>query len=161
MSTVDQFLSVGDYKGESVDEAHKDKIEVLSWGWGCSQSGTTHMGEGAGAGKVQVQDLTVTKFVDTATPGLILACCKGTHIDECVLTVRKAGDNPLEYLTITMNDCIICSVDTGGSGGDGKVTENVGINFATVKVSYVPQKKDGSGGAAVEMGWKIAQNVEA
>ena len=41
---VDQFLKCGDYLGESVDANHKDEIDVLSWGWGMNQTGTTHMG---------------------------------------------------------------------------------------------------------------------
>lgn len=160
MSNVDQFLKCGDYKGEAVDEAHKDEIEVLAWGWGASQSGTTHMGPGGGSGKVRVEDMNLTKYCDTASPNLMKACCKGTHISECVLTVRKAGDKPLEYLVITMTDCIVSSVSTGGTGGTDQLTENLVLNFAKVKVSYTPQKKDGSGGAAIEVGWDIAANVE-
>ncbi|MDN3722726.1 type VI secretion system tube protein Hcp [Roseibium salinum] len=38
-------------KGEAQDKSHKDKIDVLSWSWGASQSGTTHMGGGSGSGK--------------------------------------------------------------------------------------------------------------
>ena len=157
---VDQFLKCGDYKGESVDAKHKDEIDVMSWGWGMAQTGTTHMGPGAGGGKVSVQDMSITKYVDKSSPNLMKACCKGTHIPECILTVRKAGNTPLEYVVITMNDCIISSVSTGGSGGEDRLTETVVLNFAKVKLTYVPQKADGSGEAAVEMNWNIAQNTE-
>ena len=34
-----------------------------------SNAGSAHAGGGAGAGKVNVQDLTFTKWVDKATPG--------------------------------------------------------------------------------------------
>ncbi len=37
---VDMFLKIGDVKGESRDDKHKDEIDVLSWSWGMSQSGT-------------------------------------------------------------------------------------------------------------------------
>ena len=63
------------------------------------------------------------------------------------LRVRKAGEKPLEYLTITMSDLIITSVSTGGSGGEDRLTENVTINFAKVKVDYKEQTKTGTGGA--------------
>ena len=39
----------------------KDKIDILAWSWGLSNSGTAHVGGGAGAGKVNVQDISVTK----------------------------------------------------------------------------------------------------
>ena len=47
---VDMFLKMDGIKGESVDDKHKDEIDVLSWSWGMSQSGSAHMGGGAGAG---------------------------------------------------------------------------------------------------------------
>lgn len=158
---VDMFLKLGDIKGESVDDKHAGEIDVLSWSWGMSQSGSTHTGSGGGAGKVSVQDISVTKFCDTASPPVMLACCNGKHYPEAKLTVRKAGEKPLEYLKITMKDVLVSSVSTGGSNGEDRLTENVTLNFAEFKVEYTPQKPDGSGGAAVEAAWNIAKNVKA
>jgi type VI protein secretion system component Hcp len=31
---VDIFIKIGDIKGESMDKAHKDEIDVLNWSWG-------------------------------------------------------------------------------------------------------------------------------
>ncbi len=158
---VDMFFKIGDIKGESIDSSHKEEIDVLAWSWGMSQSGTTHQGTGGGAGKVNVQDISFTKWVDKASSNLMLYCCNGKHIPEAKLTVRKAGETPLEYLIITINDIIIASVSTGGSGGEDRLTENVVLNFAKVKVSYQPQKADGSAdGGAIEMGWNIPENVK-
>jgi len=61
---VDMFMKAGDIEGESNDAKHKGSIDVLAWSWGMSQSGTTHMGTGGGAGKVNIQDLSFTKYVD-------------------------------------------------------------------------------------------------
>jgi type VI secretion system secreted protein Hcp len=158
---VDMFLKLGDYKGESQDAAHKDEIDVLSWNWGTHQSGTTHLGGGGGSGKVHVDDLTITKYVDKSTPNIFKGCCKGTHIPEAKLTVRKAGDKPLEYLKITMKDIVVSSYATGGNSDKDRITETVTLNFAQVKVEYTPQKKDGSGEASIPVGWNVAQNVEA
>ena len=125
-----------------------------------SQSGTTHAGRGGGAGKVSVQDVSVTKFIDKSSAPLMQKCCSGSHIKEAVLTVRKAGgDEPLEYLVITMTDVLVSNISTGGSGGEDRLTENVTLNFAKFKVAYTPQKPDGSGDAAVESSWNIAENV--
>src|SRR5262245_46142649 len=157
---VDMFLKIDDVKGESRDDKHAGEIDVLAWSWGASQSGTTHSGTGGGAGKVNVQDLSLTKYVDKSSPGLLLSCCNGKHYKEAVLTVRKAGEKPLEYLKITMKELLISSVSTGGSGGEDRLTENVTLNFAEFKVEYSPQKADGSGDAAVEVGWNIAKNVK-
>lgn len=157
---MDIFIKIGDLKGESIDDKHKDEIQVLAWSWGMSQSGTTHMGPGGGSGKVAVQDLSFTHFLDKASPNLMLACANGKHFSEALLTVRKAGEKPLEYLKVTMTDLIVTSCTTGGSGGEDRITENVSLNFAKFKVEYTPQKKDGSGDAPVTIGWDIAGNVK-
>jgi len=159
---VDMFIKIGDIEGESADDAHGGEIDVLAWSWGMSQSGSMHVGGGGGSGKVNVQDLSLTKFVDKSSANLMLHCCNGKHIPECTLVVRKAGENPVEYVTIVLTDCLVSSVSTGGSGGEDRLTENVTLNFGTVKVSYQPQGKDGAAdGGAIEMGWNIEKNVKA
>src|SRR4026207_2227247 len=104
---VDMFMKIDGIKGESGDDKHKDEIDVLSWSWGMSNSGSAHVGGGAGAGKVNVQDLSFTKYVDSSSPKLLLACCKGTHYTEANLIVRKAGDNPVEYIKIKMEEVMV------------------------------------------------------
>jgi type VI secretion system secreted protein Hcp len=157
---VDMFLKLGDIKGESTDDTHKDEIDVLAWSWGMSQSGTTHQGPGGGAGKVSVQDISVTKWVDKATPNLMLGCSTGQHYKDALLTIRKAGGTPVEYLKITMKEVLISSVSTGGSQGEDRLTENVSLNFAEYKVSYTPQKEDGSEDAAIDAAYNMAKNVK-
>jgi len=156
---VDMFFKIGDLKGESVDDKHKVEIDVLAWSWGMSQSGTTHMATGGGAGKVNVQDISFTKYVDKSSPNLIQYCCNGKHFSDALLTVRKAGENPLEYLKITLKDLMIAAVTTGGSGGEDRLTENVTLNFGRFKIEYVAQKADGSGEPGVHAGFDIQKNT--
>src|SRR5689334_20706515 len=140
---VDMFLKLDKIEGESRDNAHAKEIDVLAWSWGMSNSGSAHMGGGAGAGKVSVQDLSLTKYIDKA-----------------VLTVRKAGGKPLEYVVIEMKEVLITSVSTGGSGGEDRLTENVSLNFAEYKLTYKSQKADGSDDATVEVSYNIAENKD-
>ncbi|WP_295527059.1 type VI secretion system tube protein Hcp [uncultured Pseudacidovorax sp.] len=158
---IDMFIKIGDLTGESVDKVHKGKIDVLAWSWGLSQSGTTHMGGGGGSGKVSVQDLSITKYVDASSPSLFKTCCNGTHHKDAQLIVRKAGGKgPVEYIKITMTEVLITAVSTGGSGGEDRLTENVTLNFAKVKVEYTPQKPDGTPEPVKEAEWDIAENAE-
>jgi len=157
---VDMFIKLGDVGGESTDSVHAGEIDVLSWSWGLSQSGTTHMGGGGGSGKVNVQDINLTKYVDKASPKIMMACCNGKHYSEATLVVRKAGENPVEYVKIRMTDLLITSVSTGGSGDEDRLTENVTLNFAKVSVDYTPQKKDGTAEGPVTMCWNIEQNTQ-
>lgn len=160
---VDMFIKIGDIKGESSDKVHAGEIDVLAWSWGMSQSGSMHSGTGGGAGKVNIQDLSFTKYVDKSSPNLMMACSSGKHYPETTLVVRKAGgDSQVEYLTITLKEVLVSSLHTGGSGGEDRLTENVSLNFASVSVVYQPQKADGSkDGGPINYGWNVRQNVKA
>lgn len=157
---VDMFLKLEGIDGESVDATHADSINIISWNWGASQSGTTHMGAGGGAGKSSFQDISITKYVDKSSHALLKHLAKGTHINEGTLTVRKAGDSPLEYIVLIMTKCIITSISTGGAGGEDRLSENITINFEEFEFKYTPQKDDGSPDSPLPFKYNIAENQE-
>ncbi|MEL7471361.1 MAG: type VI secretion system tube protein Hcp [Pseudomonadota bacterium] len=156
---VDMFLKMDGIAGESEDNDHKGENDVLSWSWGMSQSGTMHIGGGGGAGKASFQDLVVTKWVDKGSVSLMQKCSKGTHIPKARLIVRKAGDKPLECIRFDIDDILVSSVSTGGSGGDEKLTESVSLNFREWKMTYTPQSDTGANAPAVDFAFNIAKNV--
>ena len=158
---VDMFLKLDGVKGEAQDSAHKDEIDVLAWSWGASQSGTTHAGSGGGGGKVSVQDLSVTKYTDKASGTLALFVCNGKHIKDAMLVVRKAGEMPLEYIKLKLEDVIVSGLSYGGSGGEDRLTENLTLNFSKFHLEYFMQKPDGAGEVAGECKWDIAANTSA
>jgi type VI secretion system secreted protein Hcp len=156
---IDMFLKLDGIKGESLDHKHAGEIHIESWSWGMSQTGAHGAGGGGGAGKVSVHDISITKFVDKASPALMLHCCSGKHIPNGLVTVRKAGDKPLEYLKMKLQDILISGVQNAGHGGD-QLTENVTLNFAKFHVEYTEQKADGSGSPGGEMGWDVKANIK-
>jgi len=156
---VDMFIKIEGVDGESKDKTHTDEIDVLAWSWGMSQSGSFHVGGGGGAGKANFQDLSLTKYIDKATPLLMLRCATGEHIPEATLVVRKAGTEQQEYFNIKIEKLMVTSVSTGGSGGEDRLTENVTLNFAKVHVGYFPQKDDGSLDAEKEFNYDIEANA--
>jgi type VI secretion system secreted protein Hcp len=141
---ADIFAKLGDIKGESLDDKHKDEIEVLSISWGVSNSGSMGHGSGGGEGKASFSDLSFMHTVDKASPVLLQNCATGVHIKEATITHRKSGKGQQEYLVIKMNDVIVTSVQQSGSSGGGDTTESVSIAFAKVSLEYKPQKPDGS-----------------
>jgi type VI secretion system secreted protein Hcp len=159
---VDIFLKIDDIKGESADkQGHGGEIEVLTWNWGLTQSGTAHTGTGSGAGKVNIQDITVSKFIDMSTPNLIKACCSGKPFGQALLTVRKAGGSkPVEYIKLKLITVIVSAVTTSGSGSDDRQTESVTLNFAKCEYTYTPQTDKGDAGPAITVAWNIPANTE-
>ena len=160
---VDMFLKIDEpaVDGESMDSAHESEIDVLSWTWGMSQSGTMHVAKGGGAGKISVQDISLTKWIDSASPNLMQHCAQGTQFGTATLVCRKAGGDggQVEYLVIEMKNVIISSLSTGGSGGEDKFTENVSLNFGEFAVTYTPQDNDGSALPEIgPVGWNMQTN---
>lgn len=155
----DIFAKIGDIKGESLDDKHKDEIEVLSFSWGVANAGVVSPGSGGGSGKATFQDLSIVHNVDKASPLLLKACATGTHIKDATITHRKAGKGQQEYLIVKLNDVIITGVTHGGSPGQG-ISENVTLAFAKVDLEYKPQKADGTLDAGIHFKYDIKGNKE-
>ncbi len=161
---IDVFLHLDGLEGESRDDKHKGEIDVLGWSWGMSNAGSAafHPGGGGGAGKVSFQDLNLTKFADKASTGLMRHCATGDLIPTGKLTVRRAGEKPVEYIKVTMSDILITSVSVDGSdlGGD-RLTETITLNYRLFEYVYTPQSEDGSEGPPETFAWDLAKNKGA
>lgn len=155
---LDMFVDMGAIKGESRDKENKDKIDILAWSWGMSQSGTTHTGGGGGSGKANFQDLSFTKYVDSSSNALMNALAQGKHLEKVTLTARKAGEGQQKYISITMEEVLVTSISTGGSGGEDRLTENVTLNFGKVSFAYTPQDVKGTLSGEKTFTWNIAEN---
>ncbi len=159
---ADDFLKIGDIKGESTDDKHKEWIEILSYNWGVSQmaSASASSSGGGTTQRADLQDLSIVKLLDSATPLLFLACAKGEHIDEVKVELCRAGGDKLTYMEYTMNNVIISSVSTGGGGG-GEPTESVTFNYGKIKLNYIKQQRAGGGGGGnVPACWDLETNAE-
>jgi type VI secretion system secreted protein Hcp len=155
---TDIFAKIGDIKGESSDAKHKDQIEVLSWSWGVTQSGSMTPGGGGGAGKASFHDFNFSHHIDKASPLLMKSCATGVHIGEATITVRKAGKGQLDYLIIKMNDVVITSVAMSVAGEEPTTAENVTLRGAKVDLEYRAQKADGTLGVGVHFKYDIKAN---
>ncbi len=161
MGTVDYFLIIDGIKGETHDAKMKatNAIDIESWSWGESQTGTHGMAGGGGAGKVAMQDFHFVMKVNKASPELMLACAEGRHIKSATLIARKAGKDQQEFLTVKMENLLCSSFQTGGTAhSDIVATDQITLNFAKIEFSYKPQKADGTLDAAVKTGWDVKAN---
>ncbi len=159
----DAFIKIDGIPGESTDDKHKDWIEVLSFNFGIHQPAhaTASSAGGATSERVNVQDLSVVKHVDKASPKLYEQSCSGKHIKDVTLELCRAGGDKLKYLEVKMEQVIISSVNPGGNSGgsDGFPSESVSFNFGKIKWTYTQQKRaDGSGGGNVTGGWDLTSN---
>jgi type VI secretion system secreted protein Hcp len=156
MSQGDMFLKVegskqGPIKGEAQDDKHPAEIDVLGWSWGMRAQ--TTMGASGASGKSTLLELQVSKQVDSATTGLMSAMRNNEPLKRVVLTVRKAGKEPLEYFKIALEQARITSLEVGSEGsGTDALGESVSFAFKSISVEYVPQGTEGAqrGGMSFE-----------
>jgi len=158
---TDYFLKLDGIKGESKDSKHKDEIDILSFSWGASQTGTSAHGGGAGAGKVAFQDFHFVMKMSKASPLLLQHLSTGKPITTANLVARKAGGTQQEYLKIKFTDVLISSYQSGGSqGGDEIPVEQISLNFSQINVEYADQKEDGSLNPATVASYNLKQNTK-
>ena len=159
---IDMFLKIDGIDGESTDAKHKNEIAILSYAWGeeahMAPAGGTG-GAGGGAGKIAMQDFHFSMPVNKASPKLFLACAKGEHIKDAVLTVRHPGASPTEFLKWRFTDVLISSYHTSGDVATGALpADHVSLKFSKIEVEYRPVQPDGTLGTPVKAGWDIKTN---
>ena len=156
------FLKIDGVKGDSVKDGHADEIDVISWSWDMTQQGLAHVGKGAGGGKVSVGDVQIAKRLDTATPSLMMKCCKGEHIPKAVLVVERAGgDSPVPYLTMTMEKVFITMISPSVSDSDTEGHEMLSLNFESYDIEVAAQTESGGKGSTASAAFNIATGKAA
>jgi type VI secretion system secreted protein Hcp len=136
----------GPVKGEAADSAHPDEIQLTGWSWGMKAA--TAMGTGK-ALRPSIDELRVTKAVDRASTVLMAALRNNDAVRKAILTVRKAGKTPHEYLKLTIEKGRVSSYDVQAAPGDGIPTEVWSFAFAKVEVEYRQQLADGQLGGSL------------
>ena len=162
MAVVDYFLKIDGIDGEAQDKTHKNEIQLESWSFGATNSGSAGHGLGMGAGKVQMGDFHFVMKSNKASPKLYLACADGEHIKKAVLTCRKAGKEQQEYLKWTFTDLLVSSFQTGGSASSDVIPlDQISINFTEAQIDYKEQKADGTLGGAVTAKYNVKTQSSA
>jgi type VI secretion system secreted protein Hcp len=123
VTTTAGYLKIGDIKGESTDDKHKEEIEILSWSWGASQA-TARSRPASGPGT-----LTITKAVDKSSPKLMEASTRGRKIEQMTLTLPpRPGERAR---TVTLEGVVVSSVERSTS--ESMPTETISFNYEKIK----------------------------
>lgn len=158
------YLKIGDIKGESTDDKHKDWINLLSVSQGLSRpmsagaSGSTRQRASVSCG-----DVVCTKELDSSTAKLIEAICDGTnfpkvYIDLCVST---GGGARVPYYQWELEEVRVTSYDVSGATEGGAVPyETLSLNYEKIKWTYDKMGKDGSSKGKIEASWQVEEGVK-
>jgi type VI secretion system secreted protein Hcp len=160
---LDAFIKIEGpvVEGNSLVEGHEKELQIMSYSWGLSNPGSTHEGPGSGTAKANVQDVHCMMNMDKAWPNLVKFCQNGRHFEKVTLFARKAGgDETVTYKKLEMEDVLISSVQDGASDGSETNSVSFSLNFGRYKVTYTPQKEDGTADKEIPTGWDIAKNAD-
>jgi type VI secretion system secreted protein Hcp len=132
-------------EGSSAHSKHTKEIPILAWSWSASNTGDLHGGNTTSGGKANVQDISITKYVDSCSNVLLNAVCTGARMDSAVLYVTNAVGDQTDFLTLTLSEgVLITSWASGGSDGEDKLTENITLHFGKFEFAFQPQTAEGA-----------------
>jgi type VI secretion system secreted protein Hcp len=152
------WMKIDGVEGEANDDGHQKEIDVEAYGWGLVHP-ISPKGGGGSAGETTAHELQVTKHIDKASFNLMKLCFSGKHMDKVLLTVRKRGESPIDYVKYTMKNALVSSWNQSGSA-DAAGTESVSFSFDAVETEYTPQGPDGKAQGAVTAKWDLKKNKE-
>jgi type VI secretion system secreted protein Hcp len=113
---------------------------------------------GAGAGKLDLSDLTINKNFDACSEQLIRTFLAGKVIPTLTLIQYSAGEHPFAALTITLSTAIINDYQVTGAP-DVRPTESLAFTYNKVCVKSVSQKPDGSLESPVTVCYDVARGM--
>lgn len=157
-SMIDAFLKIEEIPGESQDKTHKGEFDLQGFNFHVSQSGSMALGGGGGTGQASFGDIPITTYVGKSTPELMLRCATGKHFPKAEIICRKAGDDPHEYLKITLEEVMVTSYSlTPGSGGE-LAMENWSLDYAKISLAYNPQTETGGAEGWITKWYNVKTN---
>lgn len=144
------YIQLGDIKGESTDDKHKDWVEIISIS-NLHPVQAPPLPKSSAAGSASSSgnksSFSVTKLVDKASPKLYEALHNGTHIPKVIIELyRPTGSSKQKYLTIKMNQVLIASVSAPRQSPQASqpgtvvapvlLTESVSFNYGNIEWEY-------------------------
>lgn len=153
--SVNIFLKIDDIPGESQNEKHKEWIEILSYSWSGNLPGIAEVGGGLAAGKPDVSDLSLGKYMDKSSPKLFVACCNGKPKPKMTLEVDRASENPIPYLKFTLENAGVTAYQVSGAGSGQVPSESISLSYTKVTIDYTPLDKTGAPQGTVSANYDI------
>jgi type VI secretion system secreted protein Hcp len=152
------FLRIDGIKGESTDQRYRDWIVVTAVGWGHQLPvATGPSGGGASVSRTQFQPLTVSKIVDSTSPGLAQMAADGRAIRQVFLDLVQGPGQP-PFARLELQEVVITSYAVEGvAGSPQRPVEKLSFRFARINWGSVAVQPDGRPGE-VKSGWDLRTN---
>jgi type VI secretion system secreted protein Hcp len=154
------YIKFDGVDGESQDDKHKGWSDILSFSQGIHQPGGAATGAARRRGDVVMEDISVAKQLDKASPKLAEAVAKGKVFPkvEIHLTASYTDAGRVTYFAYELKNVLVTSYQVGGSGQSEDVpTDSISLNFEEIKATYTECDSAGSKKGNVEYQWKVEE----
>jgi type VI secretion system secreted protein Hcp len=151
------FLTIDGIKGESTDSKLAGAIDIKSFSFGVTNSGSAHVGGGIGSGKASFSSFKFHKLYDSSSPALFEGTATGQHFKSATFAFRRSGADQAQFLTIKLSDVLITGYQQGGTK-EPPLLEAVSLDASKIAVEYRPQRADGSLGPPVTSDYDVVEN---
>lgn len=152
------YIKIDGIDGESVDDAHKDWINLDSFQFKVEREIVVGEDGTRRASKAVLSDLVLVKEVDKSSPLLFTEAVAGSPGRDVLIHLTKPSpEGDQIYLRYHLSDILVSSLST--SGGD-RLTESVGVNFPKVEIHYTPMTEDGKPGEPVSASYDERETVK-
>lgn len=145
--------------GESVDDRHKDWIEIQSFEFSMAVPGGVS-GASRRLGDVLVNDIFITKIVDKSTPKLMEAISSGKVIGEVIIEVARGTGDKETFYRYELTNVLVTSYQSGGEASSVRPGDVLSLNFEEIKVTYTDfDESTGSMRGKIEWTWRIEEAI--
>jgi type VI secretion system secreted protein Hcp len=160
------FADFGDdAKGESLDDGHKDQIQILSLSHNVVQpKSTSRMVGGGTVDQAEFGDYVIRKYADKATPKLLELASNGKHVAKVTIEIMKpVGGNATKYLVHELKNVVVHAYQTDADGGgtENYPIETITLGFDHVAVTYTQVAQDGTSKGNTAFKWDRAKAKSA
>ena len=154
-AATDFFLNIDGIKGSggATLKGYERQIQVHSWSWGLSNSGSA----ASGPGKVSLQDLSWVQPVNESLADLLVYLVDPTiQPGKATLSAVSNGAAGYNFFQLVFDNNLITSVQIGGqSSEDPPGVAQVSMSMGEVTLRYLPDKD----GKWAEASYRIPPNA--
>lgn len=147
-------------KGEVTAEGFPGQIQVGSVQWGVGIGVSSVTGNANREASIpSFSEVTITKTTDISSTPLFKETCGRENFTSATLsfTTTAKGNSNLVFLEIKLENVIISGY-TMSSGGEGRPTESLSLNYTKITMKYMLDEKGTLAAKAPEVAWDLATN---
>ena len=161
---MSSFVNIEGIIGEVSDANHKGWININRWRFGTHRKISSHtstQGDRESA-NATITDLTITRFMDKASPKLFIeACCGRGKTIKLTQTKTGSGSGAQVFIEYTFYNAIVSDYQVLAINNSAtRPREEITISFVDAEIKYTPYDEDGNAEAPIAVGFNTATNMK-